>query len=857
MQATPLLLDPETLPADAPVGGKARALASLTAAGFPVPTWRVLMPGAPTDGLAGALREAFPFPDTPLAVRSSAADEDGTGHSFAGQLDSFLNVPCAEVAVRVADVWRSGAGERVQAYRRERGLSSSSPRSAAVEPAVIVQRMVAAVAAGVAFGADPVTGRRGVAVVSAVRGLGDALVSGERNADTFEVDRAGVILSRRLATPEDGPVLDDAHVRAVADLVRAAGRHFGCPQDVEWAFDADGKLWLLQSRPVTALAARPEADGAFNLWDNANIAESYGGVTTPLTFSFARRVYEEVYRQFCRLMGVAPARIEAHEDTFRRMLGLIRGRVYYNLLSWHRVLALLPGYRFNRGFMEGMMGVKEPLPEAARAELAAETENSSSAAGTSRFRDALDLGRSLLGLVHNLRRLPRTSADFQARLDDALREPSPALEELRADELVAHYRELERKLLRRWDAPLVNDFFAMIFFGTLRRLCERWCGDRDGTLPNELLAGDGNIISAEPARRVREMAAVARDFPELVQRLNDDRATRAQIERAMPPAFVALTAAYLERFGDRCLEELKLETPTLRDDPRVLYRAIGRLAAATAASGQSPFSNFKSQIPGVAGSAEKRVANALRGHPFRRWVFARVLLQARARVRARENLRFERTRVFGRVRRIFVELGHRFHAADRLDAPRDVFHLTVDEALGFVDGTVASADLRGLVRVRRVEFDAYRTDPPPAERFETRGTVHVGNLFTATPPRPVTTDVRSGDGEDKDTRRGLPCCAGVVRGRVRVVLDPRTAEIHPGEILVAPRTDPGWILLFPAAAGLLVEHGSLLSHSAIVSRELGLPAVVSIPGLTAWLRTGDEVEFDGATGQVRRLKSAL
>jgi pyruvate,water dikinase len=101
-----------------------------------------------------------------------------------------------------------------------------------------------------------------------------------------------------------------------------------------------------------------------------------------------------------------------------------------------------------------------------------------------------------------------------------------------------------------------------------------------------------------------------------------------------------------------------------------------------------------------------------------------------------------------------------------------------------------------------------------------------------------------------DQRQGIGCCPGVVRGRVRVVIDPAHATLQPGDILVAERTDPGWILLFPAAAGLLVEHGSLLSHSAIVARELGLPAIVSLKGVTCWLKDGDEIEFDGSTGLV-------
>jgi phosphohistidine swiveling domain-containing protein len=261
----------------------------------------------------------------------------------------------------------------------------------------------------------------------------------------------------------------------------------------------------------------------------------------------------------------------------------------------------------------------------------------------------------------------------------------------------------------------------------------------------------------------------------------------------------------------------------------------------------------------IRGDAERRALAALGGRPIRRMIFRWVLRQARDRVRDRENLRFERTRLFGRVRRVFLELGKRYAAVDALDDPRDIFHLTVDEALGWAGGTSASADIRAVAAVRKAEFARYREMPAPADRFETRGVVHAGHDFT--PPTRLaleqpTHNASGVQSADEDTRRGTGCYPGIVRGIARVVLDPRDAALEPGEILVAERTDPGWVMLFPAASGLLVERGSLLSHSAIVARELGLPAVVSIDGLTRWLSTGDEVEFDGRTGVVRRLARA-
>jgi pyruvate,water dikinase len=720
--------------------------------------------------------------------------------------------------------------------------------------------MIDAETAGVCFSADPITGRRSHAVVSSVFGLGTALVSGEADADMFTVDRKDAVLSRKIArksiahhaapqsvegvravevalTRADLPSLTDAQVVEIATLARATARHFGRPQDIEWAI-AEGKLWLLQSRPITSLAPLADPDGTLNLWDNANIAESYSGVTTPLTFSFARGIYEAVYREFARLMGVTSRRIEDNHDLFPRMLGLVEGRIYYNLISWYRLLALLPGFAMNRGFMEQMMGVKEGLPPEVLAQL-------TPAGRWARMRDALAFGWSCLGLWRNHLTLPRQIARFYQRLNTALRPPEPALDEMRADELVAHFRDLERQLLLRWDAPLVNDFFAMVFYGALRKLTSKWCGDTDGTLQNNLLCAEGGMISAEPAKRVREMAALVARDAESIAVLREG--SRRAIDRwlATHAEFRERYDAYLEKFGDRCLEELKLESVTLHDEPLTLLRSIGQYATRLGEANSGTESGGADTR--LRAEAEARVTEALSSHRFRHVIFRWVLQHARARVRDRENLRFERTRLFGRVRKIFLELGRRFHSEGRLEAPRDVFYLTTEEVFGFVEGTASTTDLRALAGLRKREFEAFRSRPAPADRFATHGAVHLGNRFQAT-TAPVSFE--------GDSLKGIGCCPGIVRARARVIVDPRNAIIEPGEILVAPRTDPGWIMLFPSAAGLLVEHGSLLSHSAIVAREMGIPAIVSISGVTAWVKTGDVLEMDGSTGAVRKVSAA-
>lgn len=846
------------------LGGKARSLALLAQEGFPIPDWFVLPPDAFFASLSNAQQQQWERGDIEavlatvqlsaeqreavqqqlavlvqgegtLAVRSSALDEDGMAHSFAGQLESYLQVAPASVAEKIVAVWRSGFSNRIRAYRREQGLSEVPQ-----PPAVLVQRMVAAQMAGVAFSADPVSGRRNIAVVSAVQGLGEALVSGEADAETWRVDRQEMIVQYQ-PLPKAAPILNEMQAIAIAQLARRAALHFGRPQDIEWAIDGTGCLWLLQSRPITTLANLADPDGGLTLWDNSNIAESYGGITTPLTFSFARRAYEAVYREFCRLMRVPEEAIANHDATFRCMLGLVRGRIYYNLLNWYRVLALLPGFQVNRRFMEQMMGVQEELPADVLSTLNAATFRD-------KLRDSLRLGNTILGLIGNYRSLPRQIRLFYQRLDTALNLPPGALADYRLEELTAYYHDLERQLLTRWDAPLINDFFAMVFYGVLRKLTASWCGDTAGTLQNDLISGEGGMVSAEPAQRVRYLASLAASRPDFAKTLQT--APLPQIQQALSdfPEFHQAFVSYLEKFGDRCLEELKLESATLHDDPLMLLRSIGNLAAHPSAHLPThPFATSLRQ------KAEKKAQQALRSHPIRRLIFDWVLKNARNRVRDRENLRFERTRVFGRVRRIFLEVGQRLFALDALSAPRDVFYLNLEEILGFVDGTTTCTDLKGLVAVRQAEFDRYHQMESAGDRFATYGSVHPVIPHPSSKPTDADTAAPVLE-ESPDRRQGIGCCPGVVRAPVQVITDPKNAMLQPGRILVAERTDPGWILLFPAASGLLVERGSLLSHSAIVSREMGIPAIVSIPKLTQWLKDGDWIALDGSTGVVRRIE---
>lgn len=820
------LLFPGDTPLPPEAGGKARALDRLAQAGFNPPAFFVVLPTAfdqsglietEAQALSGALET---LGRGPFAVRSSGAQEDGAEHSHAGQFLSLLNVSADDVKDAAHRVWKSGHGGSVSDYRDVRGLDAVDPA-----PAIVVQTMVAADSAGVAFSADPVSGLRHHAVVSAIKGLGDQLVSGAEDGETWLIDTQQASI---LSSPESTPVLSATQALAVADLAVRVEQAFGAPQDIEWAYQ-DNVLRILQARPVTTpLKAPAKADDQHLVFDNSNIVESYPGLVSPLTYAFAQYAYARVYRAFVRMVGVREHVIAANAPVFENMLARVDGRVYYNLGNWYRALALLPGFAINRSHMETMMGVSEPLPDEVTANI-----GPGEVSGFARWCEYGRMARAGFGLLGQALRLKTTVRDFYDRLNDAIGPGSLDHQTANLTELASEYRRIEASLLDRWDAPIVNDFLCMMAFGASRKKMERWFGQAGLDLHNQVMIGQGDIISAEPAQRIATMGAMVREIDGLADQL------RSQGQDVMNdhPALRAAFDSYLEKFGERCTQELKLESVTLHEDPSSLLAAIA--ASASRPSG--------SERPASAPAAD--FATVAKGKPIRGFVARGLVNWAKARVRDRENLRFERTRIFGRARRVFLAMGRELTALGHLDDPRDVLCLTVNELLGAIEGFTPTQNLRRLVKLRQAEMTSSANRPDPPERLTVRGTaINVGTGYDMAAPASAEEDAAL-------SRTGTACSAGLVTAKARVIDDPSTQSLDHGDILVARHTDPGWIAVFANASAIVVERGSLLSHSAIVAREMGIPCVVALKNATRWIEDGETITVNGATGEVVRTGS--
>lgn len=436
--------------------------------------------------------------------------------------------------------------------------------------------------------------------------------------------------------------------------------------------------------------------------------------------------------------------------------------------------------------MEQMMGVSESAP-------------STNSKRQSNFKDRLSLLWSLVLLLIHYKNLDKLVTNFKSRLEETLKNADKNLEKRNLLDYVSTYQQLENNLLKKWDAPILNDFYTMISFGILKILV------KNGNY-NELLSGRYKTSSSEPVEMLNKMARLyAEDKP-----------------------FDQLFNEYLEKYGDRCAGELKLENPTLKDNPDLLLGSIKALSKKNNINVHSAIC-LKKYEP----------------NPFKRFILKIALDHACRHLGLRESMRFDRMRVFALVRKIFIAIGHGLGEQNVLDNPQDIFYLEIDEVIQYLQGTSTVSSLQNLSNLRKAEINSFKSQVPRS-RIETTTCIQWHeDIYEKT---------LSVCGESH--LKGQGCSPGIVRGRVKVLTNPEVESLDGYDILVAQRTDPGWITHIAQAKAVIVEFGNMLSHTAVVCRELGIASIVSVRGLTNNLQTGDFIEIDGSTGSIIILDKA-
>ena len=750
------------------------------------------------------------FGAAPLAVRSSSIGEDLPEASFAGQYETILNVEgLAELERAVVRCWASAFSAHLVTYRRNRLLPVA-------ELAVLIQPMVDAKAAGVAFTANPVTGRRDEVVINAVRGIGERLVSGAASPDEWQVTGPQAI---RRASPEDA--IGHEQALAIAGLARNVETHFGTPQDIEWAIDQNGQLHLLQARPITSLpepTAEPipiEFEEPLGSWQRDPSHNPRAGYHIDLLFfplirRATRRWSEEFgylfdgleFREFglWPYLRMAPLGGKERPPPPRwvmwvaaRLLPTLRRRV---ASAKHAVRTNKAGWYVERWY---------------------ETWHPELAAAISAHRDV-----------------------DPAALDDA------QLERHLESNLELLERGIEVHSLLSGALAIVLHEFA--------RSCDELLGwDLNKAL--ELVSGTSHK-STEPARRLHELAETADSRPHVRAVVADGKVTSDVLE-TVDSEYAAAFATYLHEFGSRALGYSVAE-PTLSEMPEVFLAMIrGQLKDGydpkthdeiAARTRQLAFQEARSQLTSEQlESFEEALHRALRAYPARE-----------------DNEFFTLSAPIALVRYSILELGNRLTNRGVIAKRDDVRFLELEQARSALQDPKS---FHGLVERRKGQRAWAELNPGPDFYGDPPEGPPSLDFLPADARLPMEALIWSFDemlamgfsaGHSTTSMlSGIAASPGQYTGLVRVLMDETDfGKLQPGDVLVCPITSPVWSILFPIVGALVTDAGGVLSHPAIIAREYQIPAVVATGEATTRLRDGDLVIVNGTTGTVERETSA-
>ncbi|NUW30958.1 phosphoenolpyruvate synthase [Nonomuraea sp. SMC257] len=871
----------------AEVGGKAANLGEMTRAGLPVPPgWvlttdayrqvaeaaalgEVIAEGGP--GLAPAARERLlgtPVPEPvakavtaayerlgggPVAVRSSATAEDLPFASFAGQQDTYLNVVGVDdVLDAVRRCWASLWTDRAVAYRASNGIDHASVRLA-----VVVQAMVQAEVAGVMFTADPLTGRRHRAVIDASPGLGEAVVSGAVNPDRFVADPAtGEILERRAgdkrvvirSLPGGGTerldrtgsaeyCLTDAQVRELAALGARVERHYGAPQDTEWALDVSGALWLTQARPVTTLFPLPAPDPArdgLRVYFSVNVAQGVMGPLTPMGLAG----FQLSASGAAGLFGHAP-------DDPRRgpaFMSVAGERLWLDLTTAARS-------RAGRAILPKALTLGEARTAAVLDGLFDDPRLSVVHASRRPFLKGLArFARTVRAPVRVLEALfsPRAALAYTRRLGDELDRRLRVPDDATPVQRVEH---AERML--RGAFPVIISIMPIVITGYgLFALASRLSGVPIADMQNVLRSLPGNPTT-EMDLELWDLAT--RIEPGPFRELPVGELVRRYRAGELPPKAQRGVEDFLRRYGHRGVAEIDLGLPRWSEEPAHILGVLANYLRMDDPGDLAPSVLFARGDVEARRAVEEIAARARRRGALRGAVTRFALRRTRRFGGLRELPKFYLVKILAGVRRSMLVVGARLVSAGLLDAPGDVFFLRFQEVREALDAALAEEKPTGgeapepappgpreLVAARRAAY----------EQEARRRHVPRVMLSDGTEPEAVAVAAASGSAVPADALTGTAASAGTVTGPARVVLDPVGAHLEPGEILVCPSTDPGWTPLFLTAGGLVMEMGGAMSHGAVVAREYGIPAVVGVADATHRITTGRQVTVNGASGTI-------
>jgi len=758
-----------------------------------------------------------------FAIRSSATAEDLPTASFAGQQDTWLNIIGRDAILKhISRCWASLFTGRAVTYRHQNGIDHRK-----VQLAVVVQKMVFPQAAGVLFTADPVTSNRKVLSIDAGFGLGDALVSGLVNPDSYKV-RNGKITDKKISSKKLGiyavagggtkrqeieaehqnrQVLTDEQILQLEQTGRRIEAHFGHPQDIEWGL-ADNQFYIVQSRPITTLYPIPEAEDREN------------------------HVYVSVGHQQMMTDPVKPLGISMRQLTATRSMKTAGGRWFVDVTPELRSPA-------RRHILVEVLGKSDPLIKGALMTILEredfiklEAVNAEEPAGKANKENPSPDFQTLKdfdpAIVSTLIRRSQTSID---ELKQKIRSKN-------GTDLMDLILEDIQILKKNMSDPQSFGVFmtAMNASSWINDKMKEWLGEKNAA--DVLTQSVSNNVTSEMGLDLLDVADVIRPYPELVSYLQNvtedsflDQLVKFKGGREARKAIMG----YLDKYGMRCTGEIDITRPRWSEKPITLVPMI--------------LNNVKSCEPGAAHrkfeqgrqealKKERDLIGKLKQLPDGEQKAAetkRMIDLVRNLIGYREYPKYDIVSRYFVYKQALLKEAELLVEAGVIREKEDIYYLSFEELRGVISANQVE---HAMIDRRKGEYRSYEK---------------------LTPPRVMTSDgeILSGRYKEEDLPvgaiPGLPVSSGIVEGRARVILNIEDADLEEGDILVTPFTDPGWTPLFISIKGLVTEVGGRMTHGAVIAREYGLPAVVGIENASKLVKDGQRIRVNGTDGYVEIL----
>jgi phosphohistidine swiveling domain-containing protein len=740
---------------------------------------------------------------THVMVRSSAIGEDDTGHSFAGQLSSFLcENKLEDVLNHVQKCWDSYNENHVSQYAAQANKTLGGM-------GVVIQELINPEYAGVIFTRSHIQDH--CMLVEYVKGHGEQLVSGEVNPFRFHFH-----LKHKIIEGETHISFDQAIKLAIQleDFYRK-------PIDIEWAYSAN-TFYIVQARPITTSIRHSAV-----FWSNTNVNENYPEALSPMLYSIARQAYYHYFKNLAHLFQVPQHLLASLEKDLQNIIGVFGGKMYYNMSSIHAVLSSSPFSALLIASFDNFVGYAEGNKAPKKA---------------ANWKDKLRFLRTFLKLN---RKLPIHVEQFENRADDFFLKANSAKTQEELEEAFLEFIEIR---LHSWYHASLADFFAMAFHGFLGKLCSKYFPEEAHGIQNQLIQAIPNLVSSEPVISMHEIAVRIKESPELFFSFKHHAAELCWKEIQLPQysSIFEDVTAYLENYGFRCSGELMLTTVNYCENPISFIALLKQLILLETSHPQEKIHLKYLESLQCRKKFRKKITSKNALNPFKLlkeyFLFNYVVRKTCEAIASRERVRLKQAKIYFGLKKILTQSGIEFEKQKQLKNADDILFMTYPELIEmYAASAIAPSSISTILANRMAAWKKESELLFPDDFYTERGKYST--------PEIVAAEIKQMNHSADLT--GLCACGGLIDGKIKVLASIHEAhKLEAGDILVTRQTDPGWVTVFPLISGLIVERGGMLSHGAVVSREFGIPAIVGVPEATKKLKDNDFITLNAFQGTI-------